>query len=100
MTDDGTAGNIEIPVVMIDKQSSDLVYEYLRDSEKAKTVSVSIRFEMNHPDNRVEYEIWYSPDHIDTLKFLAEFSPLGRRFDDTKALFTPHFALWYCTECK
>lgn len=31
MTDDGTAGNIEIPVVMIDKASSEVIYKYLND---------------------------------------------------------------------
>lgn len=40
MTDDGTAGNIEIPVVMIDKNSSDIVYNYLNDPQIAQTVSV------------------------------------------------------------
>ena len=58
MADDGTGHSVNIPSFIINKKSGDILKEYI----KANNASVYLKaeLEMAHPDNRVEYEFWYS----------------------------------------
>jgi len=64
MIDDGEGNDINIPTVMIDKLDGDRLVDILntniKDSEQKNYVSMTFKFEMPHPDNRVEYEYWMS----------------------------------------
>ena len=58
MSDDGTGNTVNIPSFMINKKDADAIKTYI-----AKTnTSVYIKADQDifHPDNRVEYELWYS----------------------------------------
>lgn len=57
MIDDGTAGNIEIPSLMISKTDGEIIKSYVNRESLQTQVSLSLSFEIPHPDNRVEYEI-------------------------------------------
>ena len=64
MADDGTVGNIFIPSFLIGKTDGDSIKKYLKKDEFKNKVVFSLKFEMAHPDNRVEYEIWMISDNV------------------------------------
>jgi len=77
--------------------------DYRRDERREKTddqklveqASLLVTFEMPHPDQRVEYDIWYSSVDNKALDFIVDFE----KFDEmlgSKALMTPHFVSWSC----
>jgi len=59
MADDGSGGTVNVPSFLIRKKDCDAIKEELH---KNVTKSVYVRAEIDivHPDNRVEYEYWYS----------------------------------------
>ena len=59
MSDDGTGHSINIPSFIIGKKESDLIKASLFKSKDQK-VYIKAELELAHPDNRVEYEFWYS----------------------------------------
>jgi PA domain len=59
MSDDGTGTTINIPSFIIRKRDGDLIKDQLKKSNLS-SVYVRAALELVHPDNRVEYEFWYS----------------------------------------
>jgi hypothetical protein len=57
MADDGTGQSITIPSFIIRNEDANLIKEYIA---KNQSVFIKNELEMYHPDNRVEYELWYS----------------------------------------
>jgi len=55
-------------------------------------------FDINRPDNRVEYDIWYSSSNDIALDFIQDFAKVDRRFGD-QVLMTPRFVFWECKDC-
>ena len=53
---------------------------------------------MSRPDNRVEYDIWYSSSNDLALDFIQDFMKLDHRLGEG-ALMTPRFVFWVCEEC-
>lgn len=70
MVDDGTGLGISIPSLIISKQDGANLIDFYTNSEKVSDegphISMNMKFEMKHPDNRVEYDIWLTStdDHI------------------------------------
>ncbi len=70
MADDGTGRSINIPSFMIRKGDADLIKDSLKDDNQ---VFLKGSLEIVHPDNRVEYQLWYSsildlePEFIDRM---------------------------------
>jgi len=95
MSDDGTGGNLNIPSFLISKSDSDLMRKALVVDT---TVSLTLTFEMKKEGN-VTYEIWMSADQDVTRSFLNEFAPYARKLKDITVM-TPHYILWYCSECR
>lgn len=58
MADDGSGLTINIPSFLITKPEADMIKKSLTKS--IGSVYVKGDIEMVHPDNRVEYELWYS----------------------------------------
>lgn len=56
MIDDGTAGNIYIPSILISKRDAQIIKDFIANN-KDTPVRMTISFEIPRPDNRVEYEI-------------------------------------------
>ena len=48
---------------------------------------------MARPDNRVEYDIWYSSSNDVALDFIQGFMKVDKRFG-TDVLMTPRFVFW------
>lgn len=55
-------------------------------------------FEIGRPDNRVEYDIWYSSSSQRALDFIVDFQKIDELFDRS-VLMTPHFKFWECKDC-
>lgn len=53
---------------------------------------------MVRPDNRVEYDIWYSSSNDVALDFIHDFMKVDKRFAG-QVLMTPHFVFWQCPYC-
>ena len=57
MADDGTGQSINIPSFIIRKKDGEKFKNTLKD---LSTVFLKVELDIAHPDNRVEYELWYS----------------------------------------
>jgi hypothetical protein len=55
-------------------------------------------FDISRPDNRVEYDIWYSSSNDAALDFIHDFMKVDKRFG-SKVLMTPRFVFWRCQDC-
>jgi hypothetical protein len=59
MSDDGSGNTVNIPSFIIRKKDGDIIKDTLKIS-KNSSVIIRADLEIVHPDNRVEYEFWYS----------------------------------------
>lgn len=57
MADDGSGWSVNIPSFFIRKHDGDIIKKQI-DNEKK--VYVKAELEISNPDNRVEYDLWYS----------------------------------------
>lgn len=80
------------------KKSKKKKEEKSRDQELVEQAALLVSFEMPHPDQRVEYDIWYSSIDDRALDFITDFQKYDEKLGDL-ALMTPHFVSWKCTEC-
>lgn len=60
--------------------------------------SLLVTFEMPRPDNRVEYDIWYTSIDDRALDFISDFEKLDEMLGE-HVLMTPHFVSTSCTDC-
>lgn len=56
-------------------------------------------FDLPHPDNRVEYDFWYTTANDEALDFLRNFGDYHKRFEKD-VYFTPRFVSWSCPTCE
>lgn len=56
-------------------------------------------FTMEKPDNRVEYDIWFTSSNDRALDFISDFKEYDSKFGD-KVLMEPHYVFWKCTYCE
>jgi len=101
MTDDGGAGGIRMPSILIGKSDGRKIVDFMKTASQTELdqLAVMISFDIGRPDNRVEYDIWYSSTHNRALDFITDFQHLDDLFyDDVKM--TPHMRFWSCEECE
>jgi len=72
MSDDGTGAGIRIPSVLVSKSDGQKLTDFMRTASQSELdqISVLIDFDMTRPDNRVEYDLWYSSSNDLALDFL------------------------------
>lgn len=101
MSDDGTGAGIRIPSLLISKKDGVVLMDFLETASKEELDQLVImaNFEMGRPDNRVEYDIWYSSSDQKMLDFIEDFQLLDQKFDNS-VLMTPHFRFWECLDCE
>jgi len=56
-------------------------------------------FIMNKPDNRVEYDLWYTSSNDKALDFIQDFAEYDSKFGE-KVLMEPRFVFWTCKDCE
>jgi hypothetical protein len=99
MSDDGSGSGIRIPSMLISKTDGDKLLDFLKTATQPELDQVHIlaSFDMYRPDNRVEYDIWYSSSNDLALDFIQSFMKIDKRFGD-RVLMTPRFVFWECLE--
>lgn len=99
MSDDGTGAGIRIPSMLISKKDGDVLFDFLKTATNAELDQVHIlaSFDIYRPDNRVEYDIWYSSSNDLALDFIQSFMKIDKRFGD-RVLMTPRFVFWECLD--
>ena len=67
MIDDGSAGNIFIPSMLISKQDGDIIIKYLNEQQP---VILLLNFEMAKAYSVVHYELWMTSSNPLVREFL------------------------------
>jgi hypothetical protein len=67
--------------------------------EEIAQIRIIASFDLDKPDDRVEYDIWYTSSNDRALDFIEEFSSTDKELGDS-VLMTPHFVFWKCTYCE
>jgi hypothetical protein len=90
MADDGSGSDISIPAMLMFKHDAVAVKAELRQN---RPVRLEMAWNMPHPDDRVEYEIWTTPVDAVSREFMNSWKPvavaLGKR-----AQFQPRLYLY------
>jgi hypothetical protein len=98
MSDDGNGNSVNIPSFIIRRQDAESIKEQLKNSSSAG-VYIKAELEIVHPDNRVEYDLWYSTV-LDLQSWLVYDMSLYQRALDSSALFTPRILTYSCRSCS
>jgi len=100
LTDDGSGGAIAIPSLMISKYDGEKLLDYIKraSSDERKSIKIMADFDMKHPDNRVEYDVFYSSAQDKALDFFYDFASTDDQLGDS-VLMTPRLVYWQCTSC-
>lgn len=53
---------------------------------------------MDKPDNRVEYDFWYTSSSDRALDFIRDFGEWDEKLG-SNVLMEPHFVFWQCPNC-
>ena len=72
MKDDGTGNAIRIPSMLISKTDGKKLIDYLKraSQDELDQIAIMAEFDMVKPDNRVEYDIWYTSSNDRALDFI------------------------------
>jgi len=81
--------------MLIGKTDGQILIDFLnRESDDVKNkTALMATFTMEHPDNRVEYDIWYTSSSDRALDFINEFSKIDSKLGDD-VLMTPRIVYW------
>lgn len=101
MSDDGTGGGIRIPSMLVTKTEGKMLLEFLKraSDQELDQIAIMAEFTMEKPDNRVEYDIWFTSSNDRALDFISDFKEYDEKFGE-KVLMTPHYVFWKCTFCE
>jgi len=99
MADDGTGRNIGIPSVLITKTEGARLEAEVNSGKK---LMVELSWDMPHPDNHVEWELWTSANDPNAANFISEFAQATTALGSS-VTFTPEYGIldgnWYgCTK--
>jgi hypothetical protein len=99
MADDGSGSAINIPSFIIRKRDCDIIKAELNRQQDSKTVYVRAEIDIVHPDNRVDYEYWFST-YLDQDAWSVYDLSLYQRALEADALFTPRILTYSCRFCS
>ena len=95
---------INIPTVLVQKDTGDRVRKALGAGQGAVVVEFDWKESITHPDNRVEWELWFSTNTecgqacSATSSFLSQFKDSAVSLEQQGfTLFTPHVMLSECS---
>lgn len=66
--------------------------------EELQQTAILADFYLDKPDDRVEYDMFYTSSNDRALDFLDDFTQTDLKLND-KVLFTPRLVLWRCKHC-
>ncbi|CDW80556.1 vacuolar sorting receptor 3 [Stylonychia lemnae] len=101
LSDDGTGGGIRIPSMIITKTDGKKLIDFVKRASQTELDQLALmaEFMMEKPDNRVEYDLWFTSSNDRALDFITDFQQYDQKFGD-KVLFTPHYVFWKCPYCE
>jgi len=100
MGDDGTGHDIKIPSYIINKNAADKIKSYLsKNSTEESYIFIRSDIEIAHPDNIVEYELFYSSLIDLDYSFIEDLSIYHKAFGDN-VVFTPRIRFNKCRPCS
>ena len=75
MSDDGTGSGIRMPSMLIAKNDGQILIDFIKTASKEELnqFSMMVSFDLSRPDNRVEYDVWYSSSNDRVLDFIQDF---------------------------
>ncbi|DBA00526.1 TPA: hypothetical protein N0F65_006430 [Lagenidium giganteum] len=96
--DDGSAADIHIPALLIHKDDANA----LKDTMNSSKTIVLVSWDVPHPDNRVEYALWFSSRATPLHSFVKTFRRVAAALSSA-VLFTPYYDVfdgdsWGCQE--
>lgn len=76
MSDDGTGGGIRIPAMIISKADGKKLLDFLKRSteDEINQIAIMADFFMEKPDDRVEYDLWFTSSNDRALDFITDFT--------------------------
>ena len=82
MSDDGTGGGIRIPSMLIGKTDGRKLIDFLQraDDKEIDQTAIMAQFIMEKPDDRVEYDLWYTSSNDRALDFISDFKDQDAKF--------------------
>ena len=82
MSDDGTGGGIRIPSMLIGKTDGRKLIDFLQraDDKELDQTAIMAQFIMEKPDDRVEYDLWYTSSNDRALDFISDFKDQDAKF--------------------
>ena len=99
MVDDGTGNGIQIPSVLIGKTDGEtLIAKYKELELDSKQIQLIATFDINRPDDRVEYDFWFTASNDRGLDFIRDFRTYHEKLGN-KVLMTPRYFSWACANC-
>ena len=100
MSDDGSGAGIRIPSVLISEKDGERIFDFFLSASSQDLISTIavMEFDIRRPDNRVEYDIWYTSNGDTALDFFQDFRKIDASFGKS-VLMTPRFVFWECIEC-
>ena len=96
LMDDGNGNGIRIPAMLISKKDGSVISDYLL--KKKEHIALLASFDLERPDDRVEYDFWYTSSDDRALDFLRDYKA-NHEILGEKVLMQPHFAFWTCENC-
>ena len=78
MSDDGSGAGIRIPSMLISKKDGMKLIDFLQTASKEQIDQIQLMavFDMTRPDNRVEYDLWFSSSNDKALDFIQDFGKI------------------------
>ena len=100
MSDDGSGAGLRIPAVLVSKEDGDKLIDFMSTASKDELDQLLLlaEFDIKRPDNRVEYDVWYSSANDVALDFFEDFIEVDKKFGKS-VLMTPRFVFWECRNC-
>lgn len=100
MSDDGSGAGLRIPSMMISNEDGQKILNWMQtaSAEDLESIRIVASFDMRRPDNRVEYDVWFSATQDVALDFFQDFKDIDQRLGEG-VLMTPRFVFWECKNC-
>lgn len=74
MADDGRGQELTIPGVLISKEDGEILTNfYIQNPDRAREIILEVDFEMEHPNNTVNYALYTTADNEMVYKLLTDF---------------------------
>lgn len=67
--------------------------------EELNSIAILATFDIDKPDDRVEYDIWFTSSNDKALDFISEFDSIDKELGD-KVLMSPRYVFWSCPFCE